>query len=295
MTRREFAAAAVACAPALWARNRWDPTRVTAITSDIGRSPADAIAFARAHHLEAVEVRYRPGTRREYWTLGDGVIKADGTELLNAGLKISCLNTSLLQFAWPGVEPLLGVAEPAEARDKRIAAEQVRWNRRLDDMQAIVRCARMMRLDKVTVFSGSRVANPEGMLEHIADTIGELAVVAEKERIFLLLENQAGQNVATPAELAAVMKLIPARNVGINWVPQSPYPESYSALPKKRILNVRLQAGGIPASGQPREGWKALLLALDRDDYKGRIGLETDPAAADPAMDELVQVVKEIS
>jgi len=56
----------------------------------------------------------------------------------------------------------------------------------------------------------------------------------------------------------------------------------------------------MPASPE-KEDWKAILLALDRDGYKGKIGLETHIfdgtliAAANASMREILRILNEIS
>ena len=49
-----------------------------------------------------------------------------------------------------------------------------------------------------------------------------MAEVAEKEKVYLLIENEGSQNVATSAELADVMKLIPSKWVGITGIRTTP-------------------------------------------------------------------------
>jgi sugar phosphate isomerase/epimerase len=57
---------------------------------------------------------------------------------------------------------------------------------------------------------------------------------------------------------------------------------------------------GMPGSAES-EDWKAILLALDRNGYNGKIALETRvfdgtrSAAAHASMDRLVSVVREVS
>src|ERR1035441_3029094 len=41
--------------------------------------------------------------------------------------------------------------------------------------------------------------------------VGEMSQLAEKEKVYLLIENEGSQNVATAAEIADVMKLIPSK------------------------------------------------------------------------------------
>ena len=123
----------------------------------------------------------------------------------------------------------------------------------------------------------------------------------------MLVENEASQNVATSGELAELFKLIPSATVGINWDPhnaydrEKSYPDGYALLPKKRLVNVQVKAKGVMPSSPEKEDWKAILLALDRDGYQGKIALETHIfdgtliQAAHASMEELLRIVNEIS
>ena len=306
MTRRELLAAGAACAFSLRARSRIDKSRISAITDEIGLSMDEAIAFAHRYGLQYVEIRNPPGSRKEYFSLTEPEIKVDALRFRNEGLKVSFVNTSLLKFGWPGSEPVRRRPEEPAAREKRLASEKALWGRRVEDLRKALRCAQIMGADKVRVFTGSRVADPKTMFPRIAEALGELALVAEKEKIYLLIENEATQNVATSAELAGIMELIPSKWVGMNWDPhnaygrEKSYPDGYALLPKKRLLNVQVKAKGVMPDSPEKEDWKAILLALDKDGYKGKIALETHIfdgtliAAAHKSMDEIMHIVGEI-
>ncbi len=307
MTRRELLAVGAVCVSQMWARLRFDKSRISAITDEIGKTTDDAIAFAHQYGLQFVEIRNPPGNRREYFTLSEPEIKADAMRFAREGLKVSFVNTSLLKFGWPGSDPVRRRAEDAAARERRLASEKARWDRRLEDLHKAIRCAQIMRCDKVRVFTGSRVADPRTMYNRIAETIGgEMAVVAEKEKVHLLIENEGSQNVGTSAELADVMKLIPSKWVGLNWDPhnaygrEKAYPDGYAVLPKKRILNVQVKGKGVMPQSPEKEDWKTIIQALDKDGYRGEIGLETHIfdgtliAAANISMKELMRIVGEL-
>jgi len=305
MTRRELLAAGAACT-GLWARGHIDKSRLSAITDEIGLTTGEAIAFAHQYGLQNVEIRNEPAKKKEYFTLTEPEIKLDATRFASERLKVSFINTSLLKFTWPGAEPARKREETGAARQKRLAAEQARWDRRLDDLAKALRCAHIMGCDKVRVFTGSRVAQPESQYQRIAETIGEMALTAEREKVYLLIENEGSQNVATSAELAAIMNVIPSRWVAMNWDPhnaygrETSYPDGYRLLPKKRILNVQVKAKGVMPESPEKEDWKAIMTALDRDGYQGKIGLETHIfdgtliAAAHQSMDELVHIAGQL-
>jgi hydroxypyruvate isomerase len=305
MTRRDLlAAAGVACAIPLRARSHFDKSRISAITDEIGRTTDESIAFAHQYGLTAVEIRNPPGDKREYFMLQEAEIKADAIRFRKEGLKVSFVNTSLLKFPWPGMEAARPRQETEEASGKRVAAEKARWDRRMDDLSRAIRCAQTMGCDKVRVFTGSRVADPPALYGRIAETIGgEMAAVAEREKVYLLIENEMSQNVATSAELAEILRRIPSKWVGMNWDPhnaygmETSYPDGYALLPKKRILNVQVKGKGVMPASPEKEDWKAIMEALDKDGYKGRIGLETHIfdgtliAAAHTSMEEIMRIV----
>ena len=300
-------AAGAACASALWARGRWDKSRISAITDEIGLTREESIAFAHHYGLQFVEIRNPPGVRKEYFTLPEPEIQADADWLKREGLKVSFVNTSVLKFTWPGFEPARRRTEEPDARERRLSAEKERWERRLEDLHKAIRCAQIMGCDKVRVFTGTRVAEPESMFPRIAETIGgEMAAIAEREKVYLLIENEASQNVATSAELAGILERIPSPRVGINWDPhnaygrEKSYPDGYAALPKKRVLNVQVKAKGVMPASPEKEDWKAILQALDQDGYAGKIGLETHIfdgtliPAAHASMDEILRISSEV-
>jgi sugar phosphate isomerase/epimerase len=307
MTRRELAAAALGLAATAWGKSRFDKSRLSAITDEIGLTNDDAIAFAHQYGLQFVEIRNPAGSRREYFKMNEAEIRADALRFAREGLKVSFVNTSLLKFTWPGTEPPTRRVEEPEARAKRLASEQARWDARMDDLRSALRCAQIMGCDKVRVFTGTRVADPKTAYSRIAETIGAMAAVAEKEKVYLLVENEMSQNIGTSAELADIMKLIPSKWVGLNWDPHNAlgreiaYPDGYELLPKKRIMNVQIKGKGIMPSSPEKEDWKTIMLALEKDGYPGKIGLETHLfdgtliAAAHTSMQEMLRIVREIS
>jgi len=303
MTRRELLAAGSAMASTMWAKGGIDKSRISAITDEIGLSTPEAIAFAHYYGLQNVEIR-NPAEkgRKEYALLPESEIKADADLFAKEGLKVSFVNTSLLKFTWPGTEPARRRPETPEAREKRLATEKTRWDRRMEDAQAAVRCAHLMGCDKIRVFAGTRIEDPKSIYQRIADELGELSKLAEKEKVYFLLENEGSQNVATSQEMADVLKMVPSKFVGYNWDPnnahgmENAYPEGYNTLPKERMLNVQIKGRGIMPP-TPHEDWKTIITALNNEGYAHKIGLETHVfdgtliLAAHKSMDEIMKIV----
>ena len=281
MTRRELLIATLA-SPALLAKpNKIGLSRLSAITDEIAKTPADAIAFAKLYGMQWLELRDVPGRKIVYNALPEDELKAAAKEFQDAGIKISFLNTGMLKFGLPGTEPKRSRPETPEAKAKRMASEQKRFADRMDELDKAIRAAHILGCTKVRVFAFSRVEEPEKTYPRVVDVIGEMAKVAEREKIQLLLENEASCNVGTSAELATFLKLLPSKALGLNWDPlnavalkESVFPEGYSLLPKKRIWNVQYKGRSILDYPQKMD-WAAILHALEKDGYQGQIGLET--------------------
>ena len=308
MTRRELLAAGAACALPLRARTHWDKSRISAITDEIGNTTEESIAFAHQYALQNVEIRDRhtAESRKEYFTLSEAEIKADAVRFRQEGLKVSFVNTSLMKFTWPGMEsPRRRPEEPA-AREKRLASEKAQFDRRMEDFEKAIHCAQWMGCDKVRVFTGTRLADPRSAFQQVADVLGPMVTAAEKEKVYLLIENEGSQNVGTSAELADIMKFIPSKWLGMNWDPhnaygkETSYPDGYKLLPQKRLLNIQVKAKGVMPASPEKEDWKAIMTALDHDGYAGKLALETHIfdgtliAAAHASMEEILRIVNEL-
>lgn len=290
----------------LWAKKRLDRSRIGAISDEIGKTADESIAFAKQYGLQWVELRSVPETRKEYAFLSEPELKAAAASFRNNGLRVSFLDASLMKFAWPGTNPPRKKPESEAARTKRMAADAQKFERRMEDLKTAMRAAHILGADKIRVFTGFRVQEPQSMFPRIADVLGEMAFAAAKEKVQLLVENEASCNVSTCAELAGLMKLLPSKAIGINWDPQNglahkeqPFPEGYALLPKKRIHNVHVKGKGV-MEGPDRLDWKGIMQALEKDGYEGRIGLETHIfdgtliAASNTSMKEILRIVGEL-
>ena len=282
MLRREFLAAACA-APLLAAKNHIGRSRFSFITDEAAANPADAIAFAHKYELQYVELRDVPGAKVHYCKLPEADLKAAAKEFKDAGLKVSFFNSPYLKIALPGTEPLRRKAEAADVREKRIARDQAEYDRRIEDLKQGIRAAQILGATQMRLFTFSRVQEPAKVEQRIAEILGEMAHVAEKEGMKILVENEGSCNVATSPELASMLKLLPEKSVGLNWDPHNAlgapfnelaFPDGYQALPKKRIGNLQTKGKSLL---EPTEkiDWTSIFHALEKDGYQGKVGLET--------------------
>jgi L-ribulose-5-phosphate 3-epimerase len=305
MTRRELLAGTLA-AVALPAKTaKIDRSRISAISDEVGKTPQACIDFAKRYDLQFLELRNVPGGK-EYSFLPEDEVKLAAADFARNGIRISFMNSSLLKFGWPGTEPVRRRAETDQASEKRLQTEAARFERRMDDLRTAIRNCHILGVDLLRVFTGSRVAEPEKLYPRIVDVLGEMALIAEKEKIRLLIENEGSCNIGTSAELAALLKLIPSRTIGINWdslnglaLHENPFPDGYQVLPKERIYNVQIK-GKTLLDYPEKLDWKSIFQTLQKDGYQDKLGLEThifgdgQIAASHSSMQEILRIVQEL-
>jgi sugar phosphate isomerase/epimerase len=267
------------------AKARINKSRISAITDEIGPTQDDALEFAKRYALQWVELRNVPGTNHEFAFLPETELKSHAAALAAGKLKVSLLKTSLLKFQWD--------------------ADIKRWQRRKDDFARTITAAQVFGVDKIRVFTGARTLNPAAAYPNIVRTIEELLPLAENARVRLVIENDSSQNIATCAELRAIMDLLPSKSIGFNWDPwnalslnETPWPTGYAQLPKARMLNIQIKAEGL--SDGPRQiNWRVLMEAIGRDGYQGEISLATEIfdgtfEKANDSMREIMHIVGEL-
>src|SRR5262245_36428724 len=188
LNRRSFLQATLAAmVPGRAAGRRITLSRVSAITDEIARSPAAAIDFAHAYGLQWLSLRDMPaelGTRKSaYYSLALDALKQAAREFSQAGIQIAFLDTPFLKFGLPGTEPKRKTPEDPAARERRIAREKSSFDRRLDDLRQGIRAAQAFDCPRLRIFTFSRLAEPESVFPRIADIIGEMSSVAEKDGV----------------------------------------------------------------------------------------------------------------
>ena len=277
-------AAAAALARPLSAKEHITKQRVAVITDEAGKTQTDALAFAKQHGLQWVELRTVPETQKEFAFLSDPELKRYAAELAAAKIKVSLLKTSLLKFPWQ--------------------ADQKRWDRRKDDLAKAITAAQILGTDKIRIFTGGRSADPASAIPTVAKAVEELIPAAEAARIHLLIENEPTQNVGTCAELKSLLDLLPSKSVGFNWDPQnaialheSAWPEGYALLPKARMMNMQVKAEALAGNSPIR--WRSVFETMQKDGYSGVVSLATEVFdgtfdKANESLGDLLHIVGEL-
>jgi len=282
-TRRQFVGSMFASAALYGQKARpVDRSRISALTDETARTPQGAIDFLKQYGLRLAELREVPGGGGTYdESLSDEQLRAAAREFKDAGIRVSFLDAGSMKYFLPGTESPRPRKETDEARAKRLARENAEYERRMDHIRKAINAAKILGTDKVRVFAFGRVAEPLKLMPRIAEVLQPMIDTAAREKIHLLVENEASCNVATAAELAALMKLLPSKWIGVNWditngmgQKEVPFPDGYNLLPKDRIGNVHIKGRSV-LDYPERQNWRLIFDTMTKDGYTGTFGLET--------------------
>jgi sugar phosphate isomerase/epimerase len=194
--------------------------------------------------------------------------------------KCSVVDSALYKCTLPGTKPV--TTEP----------DTYPYSGQIDLLKRAAERAHAWGTDKVRGFSFWRVSDPSSVFARVAEELDKAAGVARTEGVRLVIENEESCNGGTGHELAAILKMAPAQNLGINWDVgngymhgEVSYPDGYQALDKSRIWHLHLKGmtcaaglkncqeafadqGVIDLAGQ--------LRALARDHYRESMSLECE-------------------
>ena len=194
--------------------------------------------------------------------------------------KVSVLDTALYKCTLPGTQPVVSEKDPYP------------YSGQMDLLKRAMERAHALSTKTLRVFTFWRVAKPLELFPRIAEELSKAAEVARGGGFRLVLENESSCNVATGAEQARMMELVPAPNFGMNWdigngywEGETSFPDGYALLPKKRIWHMHLKDvrcgadyqncnTAIVGTGQVK--LLDQLRAMVRDGYDGTMSLEPE-------------------
>ncbi len=284
MNRREFVAGGTTMAM-LSALPGWAADvkqfNLGVITDEVTQDFEKALVWAKGFGLRWVELRLVWNKYVTEFTADD--VKRAKDLLAKYDIKVSVVDSPYFKTLLPGTQSKFdsGKQDPLQSD---FSAQKGILER------AILR-AKDFGTDKVRIFSFLRVADPKTVFERVAKEIETTARTAQREKIRLVLENEFSCNVATGAEGAAMLEAVKSPAFGMNWDPgnaytagETPYPNGYAPLDKKRIWHMHLK-DAVPDPKGGEAIWKPIgsgkidfagqFRALMKDGYKGTMSLET--------------------
>ena len=285
MNRREFVASGAAAAllnalPAGAADVK--KFKLGVITDEITQEFEQALLWAKGFGLNWVELRFLWG--KYVMDLPTDEVKRAKDLLGKHNLKVSVIDSPYFKTLLPGTESKFAEGKPDPLQSGDFSQQNAILER------AIAR-AKDFGTDKVRIFAFLRVADPHTVFDRVAKELERTAAIAQREGIRLVLENEFSCNVATGEESAAMLKMVQSPALGANWDPgnaydagETPYPNGYDALDKKRLWHMHLK-DAAPGAKPGESQWMPIgsgkidfvgqFRALIRDGYEGTMSLET--------------------
>jgi sugar phosphate isomerase/epimerase len=162
----------------------------------------------------------------------------------------------------------------------------------MDLLQRAIERAHAFGTDKLRGFTFWRVPEPEKLFPRVAEELEKAAEVARRAGVRLGIEDEGSCNVGTGRELAGLLKMVRAPNVGATWdvgnglwQGEAPFPAGYEVLPKNRIWHLHVKGveckSGLANCDETfaDQGQVDLLgqfRALLRDGYQETVSLECE-------------------
>jgi len=194
--------------------------------------------------------------------------------------KCSVVDSALYKCTLPGTKPV--TTEP----------DTYPYSGQIDLLKRAAERAHAWGTDKVRGFTFWRLADPPSVLTRVAEELDKAAEVGRSEGVRLVIEDEESCNGGTGHELAAILKMAPASNLGINWDVgngymhgEVSYPDGYRALDKSRVWHLHLKgmtcAAGLKDCQETFAGEGVIdlagqLRALAGNHYEGTMSLECE-------------------
>ena len=258
--------------------------RVAVINDEVGQDFGRACeVIAREFGLEWIELR-------GMWN--KNLLNLDANEIAEARrilekykLRVTDIASPLFKVDWPGAPKSKFSPKGAQFNADFTFGQQ----REVFDRSMAL--AKAFQTDRVRCFDFWRLEDQAPFRAGMNERLLTDALLAGKQGVTLLLENEPACNTATAAEAAKVLDAVKTEYLLLNWDPgnaasrgEIPYPDGYALLPKERIGHCHCKDVTKKADGKDYEwaamgrgliDWRGQFAALKHDGYNLGVSLET--------------------
>jgi len=258
--------------------------RVAVINDEVGQD------FGRACEVIAHEFGLEWIELRGMWN--KNLLNLDANEIAEARrilekykLRVTDIASPLFKVDWPGAPKSKFSPKAAQFNADFTFGQQ----REVFDRS--IALAKAFQTERVRCFDFWRLEEPAPFRAGMNERLLTDALLAGKQGVTLLLENEPACNTATAAEAAKVLDGVKTEYLLLNWDPgnaasrgETPYPDGYAVLPKERIGHCHCKDVTKKADGKDYEwaamgrgliDWRGQFAALKQDGYKLGVSLET--------------------
>ena len=288
LPRRDFLKSAVLALPgsavASWvsaASERPLPFKLGVITDEISEDLEQALDFLAAHHLTHCELREISG--KNIMNLSHEELTRARDSIRKRRFRVSDIASPLFKYNLPEM--------PARENEKRDTFNATFTDQDTEDLlRRAFEIARFFDTNKIRIFSYWRVDEPEKAYPHVRERLAKAAVMAGKEKMLLVLENEPACNVGTGKELGRLLRDFNSPHLRGVWDPgnvtmldEVPYPDGY-----REVRGLFAHMHVKDAKKDPQTGkvawvpvgdgmvdFRGQFKALREDKYTGTMSLET--------------------
>ena len=257
------------------------PFRVAVINDEISQD------FGHACEVTAHDFGMRWIELRSMWK--KNIVNLDEKEVAEARgilekyqLRVTDIASPLFKVDFPGAPKSKFGSEGGFGAD-------FTYDQQDEVLDHAIAMAKAFGADRVRCFDFWRLEDQSPYRAAINEKLRQTAEKCGQNGITLILENEPSCNTATGAEAAKVLDAIQSPHLMLNWDPgnaatlgETPYPDGYNLLPKKRIGHCHCKDAVKTAKGYdwaPMGGgiidWAGQFKALKRDGYHFAVSLET--------------------
>jgi len=258
------------------------PFKLGIITDEVAPNLEQALRFMVSYSIPYGELRTL--WQKNIITLTLGEMHRARQLIRKHGVKVAAIDSPLFKYDLPEMPAPL----PSQKRDL-FGADYT--DKDTDDLlQRCFNLARFFGTSRIRVFSYFRVAQPEKAYPLVRERLAKAAVLAARQGMILMVENENVCNIGTSKELGRLVRDINSPHLRGNWDPANaavlgeiPYPDGYREVrglfAHMHIKDLRMD----PQTGQAiwaRVGdgivdYRGLLKAVREDGFDGVISLET--------------------
>ncbi|WP_127578752.1 sugar phosphate isomerase/epimerase family protein [Paenibacillus koleovorans] len=253
--------------------------RLGVLTDEVSAKFDEALDWIEEQGLKHVEVRVIDGAN---------VSNLSDEQLLDVKSKVESHGLFISAIASPVFKCALDPSRPVESGDV-FGQKEESVEAHFGKLNRVIEIAKLLGTRNIRIFSFWREQEPEKYRGEIIELLGKAAVIAEREGVVLLLENEPSCNGGFAEEVAAIVRGVNSPGLRGLWDPgneafgeREAYPAGYNEM--KEILGhvhlkdaytnskgktrcVPLGSGNVPVIAQ--------LKALVADGYDGLFTIET--------------------
>jgi L-ribulose-5-phosphate 3-epimerase len=286
------------------------PFKLGIITDEVSPDLEQALQFVVNHSLPYCELRTL--WKKSIMTLTQEELDRARRLIRTRGVKVVDIASPLFKYDLPEMPAPL----PPQNRDLFRAHYTDKDTERL-----LLKCfdlARFFGTTKIRVFSYFRTADPTKAYPLVRERLAQAALLAARQGMVLILENEFICNVGTSKELGRLVRDINSPHLCGNWDPANaavlgevPYPDGYREVrglfAHMHIKDLRKdpQTGKViwARVGDGIIDYRGLLRAVRADSYAGVLSLETHYRRPDgnalessrEALEGLRKIIREVA